>query len=356
MNRIRNTITATIFCLLMALSGAGPLAAAEPQDDEKITMPKGPPASPGPGGISPPGGVPGRGDLPVPRPATPDGSGTTIIVPTPSPLQVTPPPGETAVVPPLPGTSPSDTTSPVEVLPVVPAVPVLPQPPDRIVQIPDLRQETAPQKESTVPPDVTPKPEPPAVLEPDKQPSLMDFLLTTPLAPDKAPSEPLVEKDKQPDKAPSKTPDKARPEEPKAQPPLKAEQAKPKPGDPLSIPPDAAKTGDLSFLEGCWRGTRPEYNSKRIINERFCFDKNGSGKRTIEDPRYAGTCTGATKGSFDAQGKLIVTSELGYCTKGAMWGPAYMICQGEGNSTPCYWRFPGVGGASQSYKIPFVRE
>jgi hypothetical protein len=196
------------------------------------------------------------------------------------------------------------------------------------------------------------------VLEPDKQASPADFLLKpTPLVPDKAP---MVEKDKQPGKAPGgepgKKPDKARPEEPKAQPPQKAEQAKPKPGDPLRIPPDAAKTGDLSFLEGCWRGTRPEYNSKRIINERFCFDKNGSGKRTIEDPRYAGTCTGATKGSFDAQGKLIVTSEQGYCTGGAVWGPAYMVCQGEGSSTPCYWRFPGAGGASQSYKIPFVRE
>ena len=193
----------------------------------------------------------------------------------------------------------------------------------------------------------------------------MDFLpMPTPLDPEKIRPEAKAAKDKEPaptkDKeappAKDKPPSKAPPAAPKPQAPLKTEQAKPKPGDPLSIPPEAVKTGDLSFLEGCWRGTRPEYATKRTVTERFCFDKNGNGKRTIEDPQHAGKCTGATKGSLDPQGRLTVTSEQGYCTGGARWGQAYMVCQGEGSSTPCYWRFPDAGGGSQNYKIPLVRE
>jgi hypothetical protein len=335
MNRMRNTITAVVFCLLTVLACPDLLVAAEPQDDEKITMPKDPSASSVPGRIAPP--------------------------------------GKTAVVPPPPGTSPSDKTSPVEVpvvpvvpvqpdttspveIPAVPAVPVLPQPPDRIVQIPDLQQETAPQKEKTVPPDATPTPESPAELEPGKQPSLMDFLLTTPLVPDKTPSEPMAEKDKQPSKAlsgePRKTPDKARPEEPKVQPLPKTAQAKPKPGVPLSIPPDAAKTGDLSFLEGCWRGNPPEFYSKRIITVRLCFDKNGNGKQLIDDPQ-AGQCVGATKGNFGAKGLLRFTSEKSPCTNGSAYSPTTITCEGEGNATVC---FVGVIDAKQNFRIPFVRE
>ena len=350
---MRNTITALVFCLLTVLSGAGLLAAAEPQDDEKITAP-----------------------TPTPTPGT-TGPERTIIVPRPPETR---PPAKTApvelpVIPVLP-----DKTTPVEVpaLPVlpdktapveIPVIPVLPQAPDSTtVLTPTPRQETPPHKETLVQPAPSPKPAPPAVLEPDKQQSPLDFLvMPTPLDPGKTQPEAKAEKDKQALPEKDKQPSKARPEQPKAQTPAKppepetrtppkTAQTQPKPGDPLQIPPEAAKTGDLSFLEGCWRGTRPEYSSKRTITERFCFDKNGNGKRTIEDPRYAGKCTGATKGSFDAQGRLIVTSEQGYCTGGARWGQAYMVCQGEGNSTPCFWRFPDAGGGSQSYKIPLVRE
>jgi hypothetical protein len=261
-------------------------------------------------------------------------------------------PVEIPVIPVLP-----DKTSPVD----IPVIPVLPQAPDRLpVPAPPHQQKTAPQKEAIAPYSASPTPDPPAVLEPGKQPSPMDFLpMPTPLVPAKTQRESKAEQDKQPGKThpeEPKTQTPSKPESPKTQPPLKAEQSKPEPGTPLRIPPDAAKTGDLSFLEGCWRGTRPEYSSKRIITERFCFDKNGIGKRTIDDPQYAGKCTGAAKGSFDAQGRLIVTSEQGYCTGGARWGQAHMICQGEGNSTPCFWRFPDAGGGTQNYKIPLVRE
>jgi hypothetical protein len=175
----------------------------------------------------------------------------------------------------------------------------------------------------------------------------MDFLpMPTLLVPDKTQREPKAGKDKQPGKA--------RPEEPQKQAPLKAEQAKP--GDPLSIPPDAAKTGDLSFLEGCWRATYPEGRTKRTLHERLCFDKNGNGKRTLEDPKYGATCTSASKGKIDAQGRLTVTNERGPCSNGGRTGATYMVCKGEGAATPCFWRFPDLGGTTQNYKIPLIRE
>ena len=150
------------------------------------------------------------------------------------------------------------------------------------------------------------------------------------------------------------------PDAPKTRAPGQAAQAKPEAGDSLRIPPDAAKTGDLSFLEGCWRGTRPEYKTKRIITERFCFDKNGNGKRFIDDPTTTQKCTGLSQGRFDAQGRLIVTSERASCTdikgRNSTWGQAYMVCQGEGRSTPCFWRFADARGGTQNFKIPLVRE
>ena len=376
MNRMRITITTLVFCLLTVLSGASLLEAAEPQDDEKITAPRPLPAPPVPGTPSPPGGARSGSDPPVSVPVIPDKPGTTIIVPslpgsdeTLAPTQTTPTPDKTVIVPHPPETSPPDQAFPVEipVIPVlpdttspaeIPAIPVLPQSPDRIVLTPPLQQETTPQKETLVPQSVLPKPESPAVLEQDKRASPLDFLpMPTSLTPETQP-EPMPEKAEQPSKVRPEEPKAQTPpkEAPKAQTPPQTAQTKPKSGEPLRIPPEAVKTGDLSFLEGCWRGTRPEYHSKRIITERFCFDKNGIGRRTIEDPGVAGTCTGASKGSFDAQGRLIVTSEQGYCTGGANWGPAHMVCEGEGNATPCFWRFPGAGGATQSYKIPLVRE
>ena len=308
MFRMRNTITALVLCLLTLLSGVGLLAAAEPQVDEKITMPKAPPTPEQRGTVPHPSGT--TPSVQTPPPAIP-------VVPVPPDKAV---PVEIPVIPVLP-----DTTSPA----AIPVLPVPPQAPGKTTApaMPPHQQETKPQKEAVAPHSASPKPEVPAALEPGKQPSPMDFLLMpTPLVPDKT----------------------------------QVDQTKPAPGSPLLIPPDAAKTGDLSFLEGCWRGTRPEYKTKRTITERFCFDKNGKGKRFIDDPQHAGKCAGASKGSFDARGRLIVTSERASCTdakgRSRRWGQAYMVCQGEGDSTPCFWRFPDAGGGTQTYKIPLVRE
>ena len=130
----------------------------------------------------------------------------------------------------------------------------------------------------------------------------------------------------------------------------------PRKGEPLNIPPEAAKTGDLGFLEGCWQGTRPEYYSKRTIRECFCFGKRGAnGKRRIFDPSGSRQCIGATRASLSKNGVLHVYSESAYCSDGVKWGGANMTCRGNGKSTPCSWVFTDANGARQSYEINFVR-
>ena len=132
--------------------------------------------------------------------------------------------------------------------------------------------------------------------------------------------------------------------------------ARPKIGEPLRIPPEAVKTGNLDFLEGCWQGTRPEYYSKRTVEECFCFGAGGqTGKRRIIDPAGGRSCIGATRANLNKNGVLSVTSQKGYCDDGVNWGQAEMLCHGEGQSTPCSWVFRDAQGGRQAYRIPFVR-
>lgn len=132
--------------------------------------------------------------------------------------------------------------------------------------------------------------------------------------------------------------------------------AKPRAGQELRIPPEAAKTGNLDFLEGCWQGTRPEYYTKRIIRECFCFNKGGKGgKRRIFDPAMAGMCVGSTRASLSRDGVLSVYSSGAACTSGDKWGQAEMVCRNSGPRTPCSWVFRDARNGRQSYEIPFVR-
>ena len=232
---------------------------------------------------------------------------------------------------------------PVVVTPSTPAQPqTQPAPPPQESQIPSVV--IVPQIPEATPPEI-PTPE---VRTPEKDSDLPltpeSFLLTTP-AQEKKPAPKPEEKPAQAEKKPQA-------EEKK---PEKAEA--PKKGDPLKIPEEAKKTGQLDFLEGCWVGTRPEYNTKRIITERFCFGKDGVGKRFIEDPAYAGQCVGATRAAMNQGGVLHMQSEKMFCTNTPEnWGGSEMTCQGEGEQTPCSWVFTDAGGARQSYTIRFVRE
>lgn len=145
----------------------------------------------------------------------------------------------------------------------------------------------------------------------------------------------------------------------------KAPEKKPEPekkvaktpvGKELRIPPEAARSGNLSFLEGCWQGTRPEYYSKRTIRECFCFGANGSnGKRRVYDPLGSRMCIGATKAHLASNGVLSVTSSGAACNDGERWGQAEMECRNSGPRTPCSWIFKDANNGRQAYQIPFVR-
>lgn len=135
----------------------------------------------------------------------------------------------------------------------------------------------------------------------------------------------------------------------------KATAHKSKSGDPLRIPQEAVQNGDLSFLEGCWQGTRPEYFSKRIIKECFCFGSSGkSGKRRIFDGAQR-RCIGATKAKLSGNGVLSVASSGAACNDGERWGGAEMVCRNSGPRTPCSWIFTDANNGRQAYEIPFVR-
>ena len=168
---------------------------------------------------------------------------------------------------------------------------------------------------------------------------------------EKAPSKeqkakPKPEKETPPAPKASKPEPKAKPETP----------SKPKTGDPIRIPESAIKSGNLSFLEGCWEGTRPEYTTKRTIKECFCFGKGGkSGKRRIYDRQYGRTCIGASRANLSKSGVLSVTSAAMPCSDGEKWGGAEMQCRNTGPKTPCSWIFTDAGNGRQAYEIPFLR-
>lgn len=161
----------------------------------------------------------------------------------------------------------------------------------------------------------------------------------------------IQEKQKQPKM------EKAKPEKASSgKKPAPKSEKKARPGEELSIPPEAAKTGNLDFLEGCWQGTRPEYYSKRTIRECFCFGANGkNGKRRVFDPKGGRQCIGASRASLSRSGVLSVTSSGAACNDGERWGQAEMVCRNSGPKTPCSWVFRDASNGQQSYEIPFVR-
>ncbi|MDR1658994.1 MAG: hypothetical protein LBR94_01465 [Desulfovibrio sp.] len=309
-----------LWTALLCLSGLSASFAAEQMDEKQY--------APAPD-IQRPERAPAPPDTVI---AVPDrqGGGAVIVAPFPPDLK-------TPSVP-----APALPTVPVTPsVPVPPAIVVLPdaQPKDAVVEIPDKNTPARLPEKKT--PDVASPPDPEklpekTVLTPG------DFL---PLTPRKV----TPKTGKQPKIPPEPT---VTPQKDQAQ----KEKSSPRKGEALKIPEDAAKNGKLDFLEGCWVGTRPEYGTKRIVKERFCFDKNGVGKRYIYDPGYAGECVGSTKALVNSGGTLRMNSSKMFCTSGDTWGASEMTCRGEGQQTPCTWVFRDIKNARQSYKIQFVRE
>lgn len=293
-----------------------------------------------------------------------------ITITTPSAVPTTPVPAGTLPTTPVVPLPEQNATQPVLNQPVVvPEVKVVPEQkpeqksqttiPLEVKSVPEEKSVSEPPK--VVAPVITPVPTTPT--PPVKVLSPADFLVKTPEKKPEPPKEPekkpapVKEPEKKP-VPPTKEPEKKSepPKEPEKKLPPVKQPKKPAKNDPLMIPEEAKKTGSLDFLEGCWKGTRPEYHTKRIVTERFCFDKRGIGKRTINDPTGGQQCVGPTVADMRKNGSLHMSSESAPCTSGEEWGAAEMVCTGEGNSTPCTWKFPDINGAQQSYKIHFVRD
>lgn len=226
---------------------------------------------------------------------------------------------------------------------------------------PESKQAEPAQAETAIPvPDAAPTPPLASPEEGKDTPlTLAELIPLTPIPGKNAPTKPETPKEKQ--KAPKKDaqkPEKNVPQEKAKETPKKekAQSKKPRIGEELSIPPEAAKTGNLDFLEGCWQGTRPEYYSKRIVKECFCFGARGkSGKRRIIDPLGGRNCIGAARANLSPASVLSFSSEGAPCDDGARWGQAEMVCRGSGEHTPCSWLFEDAEGGRQSYEISFVR-
>lgn len=239
------------------------------------------------------------------------------------------------------------------------------------IETPELQNGEA--AEATVPKtpeSTTPQQTVPAT--PEETPHQLTIVELLPLTP--TPEQPKAEKApvrKDPEQTPpstaeeKKTPPakevtpkeaKAKKEKAKEQKPKQDPPQKPAVGEELRIPPEAVTTGNLDFLEGCWQGTRPEYYSKRIIKECFCFGTNGgAGKRRVIDSQGGRMCIGSSKAKLSKKGELSVTSSGAACTDGERWGQAEMVCTGTGQRAPCTWVFKDAQGGRQSYEIPFVR-
>jgi hypothetical protein len=84
----------------------------------------------------------------------------------------------------------------------------------------------------------------------------------------------------------------------------------------LVIPEEAAKSGDFSFLEGCWVST-----SESLVNSdtglpimvKYCFDKSGQGAVTLDETDANGVFTQSCVGQADTvykDGALIIAEKI----------------------------------------------
>lgn len=123
--------------------------------------------------------------------------------------------------------------------------------------------------------------------------------------------------------------------EPKPEP--KPEQPKPKPrkGDDMTIPDDAAKKQDLSFLEGCWVSETGLYShpSNLPLVAEYCFDKNGRGRRFARE-KGGRVCSGPAQARF-RNGKLYFEADYAACPRGSRFVPQQVECTGSDNRTHC---------------------
>ena len=189
-----------------------------------------------------------------------------------------------------------------------------------------------------IPPVVEKQPEP---VEPAPEPEMVEpFLGETPVTPP------------QPEK-PKEQPKQPKPDPKPVEPPKEPEKPKKKNED-LSIPQDAAKKNDLSFLEGCWTSETGLYShpSNEPIIAEYCFDKKGSGRRFVRE-RNGQVCSGPASARFQGN-RLNFDSGQAKCPKGGTYVPQKVECTGSENTTQCKGR--EQGGRNNKWDARFRRK
>ena len=205
-----------------------------------------------------------------------------------------------------------------------------------------------------VPPPVTPPPAP--KVEPKKEeaklpePEVVEpFFGETPVEPPKVAEAPKPKPEPKPE--PKQTPKPEPKEEPQKQEPPKPE---PKKNEKLSIPEDAAKKNDLTFLEGCWTSETGLYShpSNEPVIAEYCFDKSGKGRRFVRE-RNGQVCSGSASARFNGN-QLQFDSGQARCPKGRAYVPQKVECNGKENTTQCKGK--ELGGPNLTWDARFKRK
>ncbi|MBI3452000.1 MAG: hypothetical protein HY057_04050 [Rhodospirillales bacterium] len=108
-----------------------------------------------------------------------------------------------------------------------------------------------------------------------------------------------------------------------------AEPATPEPAPTLTVPPGAAESGDLGFLEGRWRSTTDLYNSqtKQPLVAEYEFDAKGNGQTAIAEADTGQTCKGRTVARFDGPRRLVIEEiDRPSCPLGGGYQRSRIVC------------------------------
>ena len=90
------------------------------------------------------------------------------------------------------------------------------------------------------------------------------------------------------------------------------------------------------------------------MDVKYCFDKNGSGTRTINTRRTNDRCVGPVRARFDSSGNLIMDADSATCSRGGgFYGHGVECTQQDGGKAICYGQ--ERGGTRNKWKNGFRR-
>jgi len=152
---------------------------------------------------------------------------------------------------------------------------------------------------------------------------------------------PVLKAEAKPEAQPKAPPAKAKAPEKKPKEPVKPpeEPVKPKkdtasrPGDQIMIPDSACEKHSVEFLEGCWRSELTLSDGTREIL-RFCFDKNGVGKRIDTKVKTKRICVTSVKAAWSGN-DLSLSFGTFYCSDSRLGYDRPIVCNGCGDNTHC---------------------